>query len=127
MRLNAVKGLLGPALWMGAGAALVYALLALTSNNEARTKEDAKRTNTRRVAAEQIIKAGPTTESHYTDEGQLVVLKIPSRVGGVSGLVETKRCFVWRDAAYRTTAMACEGTNEDRFDLPQEDNGTLPE
>lgn len=126
MRLTTLKAWIGPALWMGAGAGTVYFLFALSAGNESRSKDDAKRTASRKAAAEQIIKAGPTTQLHYTDEGELVVLKIPASTG-VPGFVETKRCYVWRDAAYRTTAMACEGTNEDRLDLPAEDTGTHPE
>jgi hypothetical protein len=120
------KTWLTPLLWMGAGAVLVYLLLAASASKETTSKAATKRAAENKAAADQVLKKGTTTQLHYTDEGQLVLLEIPSR-DKLTGLIEIKRCYVWRDAAYLTTAMACEGANEDRFDLAREDNGTFAE
>lgn len=48
---------------------------------------------------------------------ELVVLDVPSAQG--TTLVERQRCYVWRDAEFKTATISCPG-GETSFDLDRE-------
>jgi hypothetical protein len=65
-----------------------------------------KVTRKQRIEAAEIElgKTPPARTYRYAD-GELRVLEVP--VKDITGDIERQRCFVWRDAEFRTAAVSC--------------------
>ena len=59
-------------------------------------------------AMEQRLKAPLKPRVLVVGEHQVVVLEVPSEAGSVSGsYYGLQKCYVWRDAEYRTATISC--------------------
>lgn len=73
----------------------------------------------RAKANEAKLAAPPGTRIHQVGGNQLVVLDVP--VPGIAGIVvERQRCFVWRDAEYKTASLSCPHPPEASLDDPDD-------
>jgi len=50
----------------------------------------------------------PVIREHNFAQGQILVIDVPTPDQYGSGLIETKRCFVWRDTLSTTSAISCD-------------------
>jgi hypothetical protein len=72
-------------------------------------------------AAEEAVARTPIPRTYQIDGNQLQVIEVPVRIG--SRFVEHQRCFVWRDAEFKTTSLQCP-SDTGRVDLapPERDD-----
>jgi hypothetical protein len=66
-----------------------------------------------RAVAEAAVQRGPVAKATAVAGGEILELQIP-RIG-TSGFLEVQRCYVWRDAEFRTAALNCGGETELRL------------
>lgn len=58
----------------------------------------------RAAQADAALAKTPVPRTYHIDGHELLVIDVPSR----DGLrVETQRCFLWRDAEFKTATMTC--------------------
>lgn len=60
-----------------------------------------------RASAARIAASAPVPIVHKVGEHELLVLEIQSVNRSIKWLVDSQRCFVWRDSVYRTATMVC--------------------
>ena len=83
---------------------LAVALLLLLGCSPQEKPVTAKKAE--RIAnAEAILRANPQPRSYDIKGNQLLVIDVPTSQG--MGYVDSQKCFVWRDAEYKTTTMQC--------------------
>lgn len=80
-------------------ALLVCALLVACSD----TPERSVRVN-RKQAAQSLADQPPKRSVYRFESGELTVLDIATTVGGYA---DSQRCFLWRDAEFRTASLQC--------------------
>lgn len=59
----------------------------------------------RQRAAQEAMAKPPVTKFYRIGENALQVIELP--VQDTSGFVDIQRCFVWRDAEFRTASISC--------------------
>lgn len=59
----------------------------------------------RSVDAEAQLSRTPEARTYRYDGNELKVIEVPVR--DASGFVDIQRCFVWRDAEFRSAALSC--------------------
>lgn len=84
---------------------LIAAALGLVGCNNSVAEKPAKTRQQRSTETEAQLSKGPTVRVHKIDGGELKVIDTP--VSDIPGLVETQRCFVWRDTEFKTSAVSC--------------------
>jgi hypothetical protein len=62
-------------------------------------------TQDRREAAEAAFAKTPEPRSYRFDGNELKIIDVP--VKDSSGFIDSQRCFVWRDAEFRSATMSC--------------------
>lgn len=55
---------------------------------------------------ERELSAAPERRTITIDGNQLLVIDVPQRIAGTDWL-EFQRCFIWRDAEYRSATLSC--------------------
>lgn len=83
---------------------LLLALLAGCSQGEA---THADKMNARRQAAHALADQPPKQTVYHLEAGQLIVLDIATVMEG--GVADSQKCFIWRDAEYKTASIQCPG------------------
>lgn len=81
-----------------------------------KTKKESSTSNSyaqRKLAAHDVVKAGPQITVSETPQGTVIQLNIP-KTSFDGGLVEIKRCIVWRDTVTKTAALSCD---KDEIDM----------
>ena len=68
----------------------------------------------RRAEAVKRAQQPPAQTSHQLRSGELIVLDVPVLLG--YGLADVQKCFLFRDAEYKTSSLSC----------PVEGGGALP-
>lgn len=69
--------------------------------------------NTRRTERHVDFKAAsaaPRVREFQLPQGQMLVVDVPAAHVSFPDLMETRRCFVWRDANGASSAISCEAT-----------------
>lgn len=69
---------------------------------------DAKRIDIigkRMEAADAILSKTPVPRSYRIDGNELKVIDVPIKDG--SGYLDNQRCFVWRDAEFKSATLSC--------------------
>jgi hypothetical protein len=85
---------------------MLAALVLAGCNKQAAEKPATDALAQRKEAVKLQISRGPEQRAYKAGAGELVVLDIPAE--GPAGLfVETQRCYIWRDAEYRTATLSC--------------------
>ena len=59
----------------------------------------------RKVDAQALADQPPKRKTYQFEEGQLVVLDIATV--GPRGVADSQKCFLWRDAEFRTASLQC--------------------
>jgi hypothetical protein len=59
----------------------------------------------RREAAEAAFAKTPEPRTYRFDGNELKIIDVP--VKDSSGFIDSQRCFVWRDAEFRSATMSC--------------------
>jgi hypothetical protein len=59
----------------------------------------------RRAKAERLAKQPPKQITYRFDNGELVVIDIATV--GDGGLQDSQKCFLWRDAEFKTASLQC--------------------
>jgi hypothetical protein len=72
------------------------------SSYGARTERLAKRA----AAAQAHVTKDPVVTTHKVGTGELLVVDVPVADDG-GYILEVQKCFVWRDAAFRSVTMTC--------------------
>ena len=55
--------------------------------------------------AAELINKTPKPHTYQIDSNQMVVIEVPT--ADEYGYVETQRCYIWRDAEFKTSSMSC--------------------
>jgi hypothetical protein len=88
---------------------LIPALILLLALAACSDRPDVKSTVARREdrikRAEVTLARPPDTRTINVGNNQLLVVEIP--VADNFGFVDTQRCFVWRDAEYKSASFQC--------------------
>lgn len=84
---------------------LIAATLTLAGCGKAASEKPAKTRQQRAAEAQAQLEKGPAVRTHKVDGGELKVIDTP--VSDIPGLVETQRCFVWRDTELKTSSISC--------------------
>lgn len=81
--------------------------LVLTSCSDpaADKKYRAERVAKRMEAADAILSKTPVPRSYRIDGNELKVIDVPIKDG--SGYLDNQRCFVWRDAEFKSATLSC--------------------
>lgn len=59
----------------------------------------------RQEASEAVLSKTPDARTYRYDGNELKVIEVPVR--DAAGFVDIQRCFVWRDAEFRSAALSC--------------------
>ena len=65
--------------------------------------------------AKGILAKTPQPRTYNFDGNQLVVVGIP--LADDHGFIDVQRCYVWRDAEYKTSTLSCPSAQENPMDL----------
>jgi hypothetical protein len=84
---------------------LIAAALAVAGCSNASGDKPVKTRQQRMAETEAMLNKGPSTRTHKVDGGELRVIETP--VSEFPGIVETQRCFVWRDTEFKTASISC--------------------
>jgi hypothetical protein len=85
--------------------ALPFVLASCSGDDPAARKQLLQERQAKREAkAQQVIERGPGVYTHQVERNQLLVLDVPV---SEDGFVERQKCFVWRDAEYKSATMTC--------------------
>ena len=90
-----------------AGLALIGVLLLGcldAADNRTAVRKQAKTTAAKALAAK-----APEPRTLIINGNQLVVIGVPSQDGSA---VEVQRCYIWRDAEYKTSTISCPSEQE---------------
>lgn len=92
---------------MGSAARLVLLLFAgsLLGCSDAPAGNQKRSAQDRREAAEAAFAKTPQPRSYRFDGNELKIIDVP--VKDSSGFIDSQRCFVWRDAEFRSATMSC--------------------
>lgn len=107
-RVRFVIGLCAPTL-----QGMRFALVVLASTlcavvvacGEAKPQGARSSRQERVLAAEHAVGQTPVPRVYRVDGNQLLVLDFP--VKDAAGFLDRQRCFVWRDAEFRTATLSC--------------------
>lgn len=80
-------------------------LLVVVGCSEAPTGKPFKTRQDRLAAAEEALSKTPVPRSYRFDGNELKIIEVP--VKDSSGFVDLTRCYVWRDAEFRTSSLSC--------------------
>lgn len=70
------------------------------------------KTRASRVAdAETVVSKTPVPRTYRINGNELLVIDVPTRDS--LGFVENQKCFVWRDAEYKSASMQCPAGSAD--------------
>ena len=71
--------------------------------------------------AEAAVSKSPVPRTYQVGEHQLLVIEVPARDS--RGFVENQRCFIWRDAEYKSASIQCPADAIDPLPLvgPEDD------
>lgn len=84
---------------------LLPILLALAACSDAPAGKPHKTRQDRQAAAEAALSKTPVPRSYRFDGNELKVIEVP--VKDSAGFVDLTRCYVWRDAEFRTSSLSC--------------------
>lgn len=84
---------------------LLIVVVALAGCGEPPAPTTAARKASRQEKADKALSTTPVPRSYRFDGNELKVIEVPVKDG--SGFVDTQRCFVWRDAEFRSATMSC--------------------
>jgi hypothetical protein len=85
-------------------------VLALAACSDAPAGKVTTKRQDRQAAAEAALAKTPEPRSYRFDGNELKIIDVP--VKDASGFLDLARCFVWRDAEFRTASLSC-GTRPD--------------
>lgn len=88
--------------WFALAVTLCAAVVACS---EAKPQGSRSTRQERIAGAERAVSATPEPRTYRIDGHQLLVLDFP--VKDSAGFLDRQRCFVWRDAEYRTASLSC--------------------
>lgn len=80
--------------------------LAVSACDSAPPPAHAATRKERRQDAEAVVSKKPEPFVYSYTEGELRVYDVPTLAPG-SALVESQKCFVWRDREFRTSTISC--------------------
>ena len=101
----------------------LVALLAGCSDRESRPLPSTQEKRAARIAkAEAAMAITPFPKVYRFDSGELRVMAVP--VKDSLGYVEAQRCFIWRDAEYRTSSISCPAEQQDTAILAPSSSST---
>jgi hypothetical protein len=83
---------------------LCLAAVVLVGCSEAPSKPLRTKEN-RQAAAESALAKTPVPRSYRFEGSELKIIEVPVKDG--SGFVDSQRCFVWRDAEFKSSALSC--------------------
>lgn len=63
-------------------------------------------TAVRAALADAAVAQTPVPRRYKVDGNDLMIIDVPSK-DEATGLLETQRCYVWRDNEYRTATITC--------------------
>lgn len=110
--------------WVFLGGAVVWGYGAATDKKAEKSTTSTKNISERRASVEAIVKAGPTTKTWPTPEGQIIEISIPS-VGAAGLFADIKQCIVWQSKMGTQAAMSCDPAAEPQL-LPDEPDNSPP-
>jgi hypothetical protein len=84
---------------------LVLGVLAGCGSAEGEVRPRRSTLKERQEAAEVLLQRTPVPRTYRFADGELRVMEVPVKDGG--GFVDSQRCFVWRDEAYRSASISC--------------------
>ena len=85
---------------------LVVLLAGCSDSPEKPSRQSVLEKRAARIAkAEATVRITPTPRTYRFDGSELKVFDVPVRDS--RGFVEAQRCFLWRDAEYRTSTLSC--------------------
>lgn len=92
---------------MGSTRRLVFILCGafLLGCSDAPAGKPKRSAQDRRDAAEAALSQTPTPRSYRFDGNELKIIDVPVKDG--AGFIDTQRCFVWRDAEFRSATLSC--------------------
>lgn len=100
-------------------AIVALALLSSCSDDKPKPASTDEKKAARAAKAEKQLSQPPTNIIHNINGNQLIVIDFPVRM--YKDFVDTKRCFVWRDAEFKTSSMTCEQEDTASGVTPQGD------
>lgn len=80
-------------------------LLVIVGCSDTPTGKPFKTRQDRQAAAEAALSKTPVPRSYRFDGNELKIIEVP--VKDSSGFVDLTRCYVWRDAEFRTSSLSC--------------------
>lgn len=93
--------------WLIAGGLIVFGYQTMTEKKSQKASAAEVSVGQRKQSLEAAIAAGPKARTWELSQGTVVEILIPlTKYGG--DWLETKRCYVWRDASTKTSSMACD-------------------
>lgn len=92
---------------LAGGVALAQWYATQSNANDARDRAWEQKRQTDVAAVKQKMAQPITPRIISVGEHEMVVVEVPSATRRGSR-IETRRCFVWRDATYRTASLACD-------------------
>ena len=84
---------------------LLSALVLIGCRGDAPADKPRMSKKERAEAAELALSRTPDVRTYRIDGNELKVFEVP--VKDSSNFVDVQRCFVWRDAEYRTSTISC--------------------
>ncbi|MGB4115379.1 MAG: hypothetical protein WBK51_02395 [Polaromonas sp.] len=93
--------------WILLGGLIVWGYQVATEKRAEKATIASASYAQRKLATQEILKAGSKTTISETPQGTVIELSIPKASFGGSFL-EIKRCIIWRDAVTKTAALSCE-------------------
>ena len=88
---------------------LLIALLLVGCSDKPKP-DRAARKQERIEAAKVIVKRTPQPKTYRIDGHQLIMVELPE--SDDQGYIEAHKCFIWRDAEYKTATMSCPNAQE---------------
>jgi hypothetical protein len=80
------------------------ALMALPGCSDS-TAKPRRTAQDRQQAAEAALSRTPVPRTYRFDGNELKIIDVP--VADSAGFVDIQRCYVWRDAEFRTATLSC--------------------
>lgn len=80
-------------------------LLVVAGCSEAPASKATTTRQDRQAAAEAALAKTPVPRSYRFDGNELKIIEVP--VKDSSGFIDLTRCYVWRDAEFRTSSLSC--------------------
>lgn len=96
-----------PSGWVVAAAAAALGVWACSGGDD-RQSDASRRLDKRRAqsaVADAQVKAAPAARTYDVNGHQLVVVDVLSKDS--YNLIESQKCFIWRDSEFKTASIAC--------------------